>query len=624
MSATKIGTENIRDEAVTEAKLADEAVSEAKLATDAVSTAKLQDEAITLSKLAQEVIDAMGGGGGSGTATQPCVTMIRSGDSANDLSTLATWKVYDENGAEIDISASTTQGLQEAINYAAQNGFDLWVYGSGIAHPRAGSGVNYVGTLGTNPFSMNAGSPIVTVTHVGHGMQTGNWVRFPAQTTLNGIPNTEWQAQEQVTVIDADTYTVTYATNATATTTGGTGAQYYLVGQDTAIIRTTSAITIPPIQGVRWDIHATISVAGTPVGSEACITFNSCMLCDIKFTGQIVQRHASYGATVRFKPTLELPQDINGPIITDSRFTFGPTVIGTGSGTSPCIDFDISSAPISSNEFNFMEVNCAAGGTGIKVSGATGGILFDNNRINAVDIHDSTVDAVNAGTSTTSAANYTANIWNVQCDPASGDGVEIFGKSEIWSVVVTSLEGTPSVGIHLNASADGNIITVPRNDAGTKMDDDATATNNKIISPRSHVHVTRTSNQTGVVTNTATDVSWQNERIDSLGEFGSNTFTAQYSGTYHVAARIGWNLVIDNMQSLVRLLKNGVSTYGGGDALSYSSGTDANQGTHLSTLVDLKAGDTLKLQARHRYGSNNEIFTSANDENCWMTISKVA
>lgn len=51
----------------------------------------------------------------------PCVVMIR--DSIN------TWSVYDETGALMDVSASTSQGLQEAINRAKSAGANLEVIG---------------------------------------------------------------------------------------------------------------------------------------------------------------------------------------------------------------------------------------------------------------------------------------------------------------------------------------------------------------------------------------------------------------------------------------------------------------------------------------------------------------
>src|SRR3989337_1486910 len=92
-------------------------------------------------------------------------------------------------------SGSTSEGLQEAINYAAFHGYDLKVYGGGIA-------------------------------------------------TKNG--------------------------------------------QDVAIINCTNQITVPPVQGVDWQIHATINFGGSPSGTPAGVLFDSVMASDISFRGQIV------------------------------------------------------------------------------------------------------------------------------------------------------------------------------------------------------------------------------------------------------------------------------------------------------------------------------------------------
>ncbi|QDO99085.1 hypothetical protein FNB15_18220 [Ferrovibrio terrae] len=59
-----------------------------------------------------------------GAAKQACVTM-RWGPNSG------VWSVFDQTGAEIDISASTTAGLQEAIDYACEYGYDLLVFGGG-------------------------------------------------------------------------------------------------------------------------------------------------------------------------------------------------------------------------------------------------------------------------------------------------------------------------------------------------------------------------------------------------------------------------------------------------------------------------------------------------------------
>ena len=61
-----------------------------------------------------------------------CVKMYRTVDSANNGSP-ATWVVEKPDGTILDTTNSPTQGLQEAMNYAAANGYNFKKYGGGIA-----------------------------------------------------------------------------------------------------------------------------------------------------------------------------------------------------------------------------------------------------------------------------------------------------------------------------------------------------------------------------------------------------------------------------------------------------------------------------------------------------------
>jgi hypothetical protein len=64
----------------------------------------------------------------------PVVRMVRG-------STTSDWIVFDPHNEPIDISASTTSGLQEAINYACTGGYNLEVQGG--ATTTAGGGLDY-------------------------------------------------------------------------------------------------------------------------------------------------------------------------------------------------------------------------------------------------------------------------------------------------------------------------------------------------------------------------------------------------------------------------------------------------------------------------------------------------
>jgi hypothetical protein len=70
----------------------------------------------------------------------------------------------------------------------------------------------------TNPFATTNTLTLVTVTDVAHGCVNGDYVTFSGATAVGGLNlNNEYQ----VTVIDDDSYTITAATAATSTATGG-------------------------------------------------------------------------------------------------------------------------------------------------------------------------------------------------------------------------------------------------------------------------------------------------------------------------------------------------------------------------------------------------------------------
>jgi hypothetical protein len=76
-----------------------------------------------------------------------------------------------------------------------------------------------------NPFDVVAFSNIVTVHHVGHGEQVGDYVRFSGGTPIGGLDlNHEYVV---ATVIDADTYTFLAQQAATSTVSGAGGSPNY-------------------------------------------------------------------------------------------------------------------------------------------------------------------------------------------------------------------------------------------------------------------------------------------------------------------------------------------------------------------------------------------------------------
>jgi hypothetical protein len=80
------------------------------------------------------------------------------------------------------------------------------------------------GTL-TNPFATTSGGAGVTVTDSSHGASVGDFVQFDNGSATNTVDGIEFNNEFEITsVIDANSYTITYSSNATGTTAAGGGS----------------------------------------------------------------------------------------------------------------------------------------------------------------------------------------------------------------------------------------------------------------------------------------------------------------------------------------------------------------------------------------------------------------
>ena len=67
--------------------------------------------------------------------------------------------------------------------------------------------------------AVTSGSPTITVTHSSHGLSTGDRVTFASSDAVGGItPNS---VEMVITVVNANSYTVVFTSNASSSTTGG-------------------------------------------------------------------------------------------------------------------------------------------------------------------------------------------------------------------------------------------------------------------------------------------------------------------------------------------------------------------------------------------------------------------
>jgi hypothetical protein len=97
-------------------------------------------------------------------------------------------------------------------------------------------------TLGANPIT-TAGSTTVTVTHTSHGASTGEIVSFSGASAVNGVT---LSGAYEVTVLNANSYTVTVASAASGSGSGGGSSVVasYLIGYDEGMLEATAALAL--------------------------------------------------------------------------------------------------------------------------------------------------------------------------------------------------------------------------------------------------------------------------------------------------------------------------------------------------------------------------------------------
>jgi hypothetical protein len=78
-------------------------------------------------------------------------------------------------------------------------------------------------TLGTNPFTTN-GTTTVTVNHTAHGAITGDFVTFSGSVGFNGLTSGDLDKEFQVTVLNANQYTIVVSTTPSGSGSGGGAA----------------------------------------------------------------------------------------------------------------------------------------------------------------------------------------------------------------------------------------------------------------------------------------------------------------------------------------------------------------------------------------------------------------
>jgi len=133
-------------------------------------------------------------------------------------------------GGWVRISASTFQGVCRSLwNWVTLTLLNLIGVGTNLKfYIESGGAYNDItpiraySTINNNPFVATNGSATITVTDTAHGAFTGDFVTFSAAVGLGGnITATVLNANYQITVIDANSYTFTATATANATDASG-------------------------------------------------------------------------------------------------------------------------------------------------------------------------------------------------------------------------------------------------------------------------------------------------------------------------------------------------------------------------------------------------------------------
>jgi len=130
----------------------------------------------------------------------------------------------DANNYRITVAATANGsdtgngGSSVVAAYQINTGLDTQVGGTGWGAGTFSTLLTY--TL-TNPITTTSTSATVTITHTSHGLTTGNYVSFVGASSVGGIPEGSLRSTFQVTVINANSYTITTVSAATSSVTGG-------------------------------------------------------------------------------------------------------------------------------------------------------------------------------------------------------------------------------------------------------------------------------------------------------------------------------------------------------------------------------------------------------------------
>lgn len=261
----------------------------------------------------------------TGTLTNPLSTTVSSTtvSVADSAQTLA-------NGDFVYLSAASAVGGLTIngwymVSSVSGTGYNITSTVAATSTASAGGGTTsfqYPRVTLSNPFTTTSGSKTVTVLHNSHGATTNEYVDFANATAVGGLT---LNGEFQLTVVDSNHYTITAASTASSSATGGGSVQVtydIVLGQYT--------LTTPVAYGVGayglgpYGYSAT-AVPTKYVGWTLAPYGDQLLACPVG--GTIYIYDPVQGG--RAFPLLNAPTDILAMLITPERF-----VVALGTATS--------------------------------------------------------------------------------------------------------------------------------------------------------------------------------------------------------------------------------------------------------------------------------------------------
>lgn len=163
------------------------------------------------------------------------------------------------------------QWLQEEVSVQVNSGQNQILLPSGAVtildvferDYQLGASVNITPNIATTN-----GSAVVTVTWANHGLVAGQWVSVPIPVAIGGL--IVYGFYTVVTVPSTNTFTITAASNATGTVSGGAVPSYATTSGSAVVVVTLAAHGY--VAGGTWTVHQSLSVGGLTLLGDYVIT----------------------------------------------------------------------------------------------------------------------------------------------------------------------------------------------------------------------------------------------------------------------------------------------------------------------------------------------------------------